>query len=146
MSGSQHATSNSRTLVEIGGIRCFSRVFFFSILVDTQYYVSFRHVCLLSRFSRVRLLATLWTTAHQAPLSMGFSRREYWSGFPCPPPGDLPTRGSNPHLMLPALAVGLFNTRATWEAQLYNVMRLVPQVSCVQSSDLLFKSITKSSP
>ena len=31
----------------------------------------------------------LWTVAHQAPLSMGFSRQEYWSGFPCPPPGDL---------------------------------------------------------
>ena len=34
--------------------------------------------------------ATLWTVAHQAPLSMGFSRKEYWSGLPCPPPGDLP--------------------------------------------------------
>ena len=35
-------------------------------------------------------LLTLWTVAHQAPLSMGFSRQEYWSGLPCPPPGDLP--------------------------------------------------------
>ena len=34
--------------------------------------------------------ANLWTIAHQAPLSMGFSRQEYWSGLPCPPPGDLP--------------------------------------------------------
>ena len=33
--------------------------------------------------------ATLWIVAHQAPLSMGFSRQEYWSGLPCPPPGDL---------------------------------------------------------
>ena len=39
--------------------------------------------------SRVRLFATLWTVAHQAPLSMGFSRQEYWSGLPFPPPGDL---------------------------------------------------------
>ena len=47
-------------------------------------------VCMLSRFSRVRLFATLWTAAHQAPLSMGFSRQEYSSGLPCSPPGDLP--------------------------------------------------------
>ena len=41
---------------------------------------------LLSRFSCVRLCVTLWTAAHQAPLSMGFSRQEYWSGFPFPSP------------------------------------------------------------
>ena len=40
--------------------------------------------------SRVRLFATLWTVAYQAPLSMGFSRQEYWSGLPFPSPGDLP--------------------------------------------------------
>ena len=40
--------------------------------------------------------ATLWTVAHQAPLSMMFSRREYWSGLPCPPPGDLPDSGIEP--------------------------------------------------
>ena len=45
--------------------------------------------CVLSRFSRVQLCATLWTVAHQAPLSMGFSRQEYWSGLPFPPPEDL---------------------------------------------------------
>ena len=37
-----------------------------------------------------------WTEAHQAPLSMGFSRQEYWSGLPCPPPGDLPKPGIEP--------------------------------------------------
>ena len=47
-------------------------------------------LCKLSRFSRVRLFVTSWTVAHQAPLSMGFSRQEYWGGLPCPPPGDLP--------------------------------------------------------
>ena len=36
---------------------------------------------------------TLWTVAHQAPLSMGFSRQEYWSELVCPPPGDLPNPG-----------------------------------------------------
>ena len=47
-------------------------------------------------FSRVRLLATLWTAARQAPLSLGFSRQECWSGSPCPPPGDLPDPGIEP--------------------------------------------------
>ena len=46
-----------------------------------------RGVCVLRR---VRLSATPWTVAHQAPLSMGFPRQEYWSGLPCPSPGDLP--------------------------------------------------------
>ena len=46
--------------------------------------------------SRVRLCATPWTVACQATLSMGFSRQEYWSGFPCPPRGDLPNPGIEP--------------------------------------------------
>ena len=46
--------------------------------------------------SRVRLFATLWTVAHQALLSMGFSRQEYWSGLPFPSPGDLPDPGIEP--------------------------------------------------
>ena len=44
-----------------------------------------------------------WTVAHQAPLSMGFSRQEYWSGLPCPSPGDLPDPGMEPRS--PALQV-----------------------------------------
>ena len=40
--------------------------------------------------------ATTWTAAHQAPLSMGFLRQEYWSGLPYPPPGDLPNSGIKP--------------------------------------------------
>ena len=47
-------------------------------------------ICVLSRFSHVWLFESLWTVAHQAPLSMGFSSQEYWSGLPCPSPGDLP--------------------------------------------------------
>ena len=43
---------------------------------------------MLSCFSHVRLFATPWTVASQAPLSMGFSRQEYWSGLPCPAPGE----------------------------------------------------------
>ena len=53
----------------------------------------------LSHFSRVRLSPTLWTVGRQAPLSVGFSRQEYWSGLPCPPPGDLPGPGINPSLL-----------------------------------------------
>ena len=52
--------------------------------------------CMLSCFSRVRLAVILWTVAHQAPLSMGFSRQGYWSGLPFPPPGDLPHPGIEP--------------------------------------------------
>ena len=54
------------------------------------------HVCMLNHFSRIQLFVTLWPVAHQAPLSMGFSRQEYWSGLPCPPPGDLPDPGIKP--------------------------------------------------
>ena len=52
--------------------------------------------------SGVQLFATPWTGARQAPLSMGFSRQEYWSGLPFPPPGDLPDPGFE--LASPALA------------------------------------------
>ena len=65
-----------------------------------------------SYFSHVPLFLTLQTTAHQAPLSMGFSRQEYWSGLPCPPPGDLPDPESEAlSLRSPALAGGFFITR-----------------------------------
>ena len=60
--------------------------------------------------------ATPWTIAHQAPLSMEFSRQEYWSALPFPPPGDLPNLEIEPtSLVSPALAVKFFTTSATWE-------------------------------
>ena len=72
---------------------------------------------LLSRFSHVRLFATSWTEAHQAPLSIGFSMKEYWSELPCPPSGNLPDSGIEPlSPMFLALAVGFFTANATWEA------------------------------
>ena len=46
--------------------------------------------------SRVRLFVTPWTVAYKGPLSMGFSRQEYWSGLPFPSPGDLPNPGIEP--------------------------------------------------
>ena len=54
------------------------------------------HACELSHFSCARFFVTLWAVAHQASLSMGFSRQEYWSGWPCPPPGDLCDPGTEP--------------------------------------------------
>ena len=60
----------------------------------------------LSQFSCVQFFATLWTAARQTPLSMGFSRQEYWSGLPFLPPGDLPDPGIEP--TSPALAGRFF--------------------------------------
>ena len=54
------------------------------------------HACMLSCFNCDQLFATLWTVVHQTPLSMGFSRQEYWSGLPRCPPGDLPDPGIEP--------------------------------------------------
>ena len=72
---------------------------------------------MLNHFSHVRLCATLWTVAHQAPLSMGFSKQEYWSQLPCPSPGDLPDPGIElSSLTSSALAGGFFTTSTTWEA------------------------------
>ena len=71
----------------------------------------------LSHFSDVWLFATLWTLAHQAPLSMGFFRQEYWSGLSFPPPGDLPDPGIEPlPLMSSASAGRFFTTRAPWQS------------------------------
>ena len=58
---------------------------------------------MLNCFSHVRLVVTLWTVAQQAPLSMGWSRQEYWSRSPCPPPGDLLHPG------VPPLSLGSFH-------------------------------------
>ena len=71
----------------------------------------------LSHFSCVQLFATLWTVAHQAPLSMGFSRQEYWNRLSFPSPGDLTNPGIEPEsLRSPALASRFFTTSANWEA------------------------------
>ena len=58
---------------------------------------------------------TPWTISHQAPLSMGFTRQEYWSGLPFPLPGNLPYTGTEP--MSPALAGWCFTTSTTWETK-----------------------------
>ena len=66
--------------------------------------------CVLGHFSRVWLFAIPWTTACQAPLSMGFSRQKYWSGLPIPFPGDLPNLGIKPGS--PALQAGSLLTES----------------------------------
>ena len=74
-------------------------------------------LCVPSYFIRVRLLVTLWTVAHQAPLSMGFPRQEYYSGLPFPFPWDHPDPGMEPvSLTSLALAMGWFFTiSVTWQ-------------------------------
>ena len=84
-------------------------------------------VCMLSCFSHVRLFATPWTVAHQAPLSMGFSRQEYWSRVGCHVllQGIFPTQELNPtFLTSPALAGGFFTTSVTWQARVW--LHLLP--------------------
>ena len=78
--------------------------------------------------------ATLWTVASQAPLSMGLSWHEYYSGLPFPPPGDLSNPGIEPmSLMIPALAGRFFTTTTTWEAW----------VNCMVCEFYLSKAVTK---
>ena len=69
----------------------------------------------LSCLGRVQLFAGPWTVARQAPLSMGFSRQEYWSGLPCLPPGDLPDPGIEPtSARVFSNSGGFFTPRTTW--------------------------------
>ena len=79
----------------------------------TAHLLSWVLLCaVLSNLSHVLLCDTV-----QAPLSVGFSKQEYWSGLPFLPPRDLPDPGVEPaSLMSPALAGGFFTAGATWEA------------------------------
>ena len=80
--------------------------------------------CMLS-CSVVWLCVTLWTVAHQSPLSMGFSRQEYWSGLPCPPPEDLPNPGK---------------TRISWEVLGFNVALSKSEHNCTGCQESHFCS------
>ena len=75
--------------------------------------------CLLAKLLQSCLtLCTPCSVSHQALLSMGFFRQEYWRGLPCLPPGDLPKPGIEPvSLISPALAGRLLSASTTWEAQ-----------------------------
>ena len=80
----------------------------------------FIRVLLTCAFVLSRVSVTAWPVAHQALLSRGFSRQEYWSGLPFPTPGDLLDPGiERTSLMSPALASRFFITSTTWEAQIH---------------------------
>ena len=102
-------------------LTCF--VFFLLRLPRTPDWANIWYLLLLllrSHFSHAQFFATQWTVACQAPLSMGFSQQEYWSGLPCPPPGDRPNPG------IKHASHGLLHCRqilycwATGKAQIYN--------------------------
>ena len=87
-------------------VRASLKKFFFSpaasqvtLVQSNQYAIELYFWTVLSALSHARLFATPWTVARQAPLSMEFSRQEYWSGLPFPSPGDLPNPGLNSDLL-----------------------------------------------
>ena len=111
------------------------------------------HACMLHAqlFSHVWLFVTLWTVPHQAPLSMGFSRQEYWSGLPFPFPGDLPNPGIKPMSPAsPALAGKLFTSEPAESPQgkygSYLKVQGKRVVSCSkkQEEEMIFVTITVS--
>ena len=79
------------------------------------------YTCLLSRFRHVWLFKTPWSVAGLAPLCMGVCKQAYWSGLPCPPPGDPPDPGIHPTSL-----TGIFTNSATWEA--YEMLRFSQSV------------------
>ena len=85
---------------------------FYEMQSDGKSYLKLVHVP--SLFNNVWLFVTLWTIAHQAPMSMGFSRQEYRSGLPCSPPGHLPDPGI--WTCVSWIAGGFFIHWATWKA------------------------------
>ena len=72
-------------------------------------------------FCCVRLFTTLWTVARQAPLSMRFSRQEYWSELPCPSPRDLPNPGIEPTCLMSALASRFFTASTETQVRSHRV-------------------------
>ena len=91
------------------------KIFTFNLIVDELLDHLYGYVCVSTQSCPT--LCNPWTVAHQAPLSMEFSRQEYWIGLPCPSPKDLPNPGIEPKSFTsPALAGRLFTTSATWEA------------------------------
>ena len=99
--------------------------------------------------SRVRLFETSWTVARQAPLSMEFSRAEYWNGLPFPSPGDLPDPGIKPRS--PALQADYLPSEPPGKPQLKGNIPLFPLnlgvFTCLKFSqgdgDLSWKTYTK---
>ena len=85
---------------------------------------------------------TPWTAAHQAPLSMGFFRQDYWSGLPCPIPGDLPDPGIEPMSpMSPPLAGGFFTTEPPSKLSEVPLLSKSPNPKVQSISDDSFKKL-----
>ena len=99
----------------------------------------------LNPFSHVLLFAMLWTVACQAPLSMGFSRQEFWSGLPCPIQEDLPNSGIEPVSLVCALAGWFLTTSTTWEAWKQDIYRQKKNHSWTITSHHTKKSILNGS-
>ena len=97
-------------------------------------------MCVLCHFSCVRLCITLWTVAHQAPLSMEFSRQEYLSGLLHLPPGALTHPGIEPMShMSPVSAGGFFNTSTIWEAQYAFInINFLPYFTLYETTNLIY--------
>ena len=98
---------------------------FFFLLEEAQFVLVFHlsillqevQAHMLSHSNYVRFFCNPMDCSPPGPSVLGFSSQEYWSGLPCPPPGDLPDPGSKPiSLMSSALAGGFFSTSTTWEA------------------------------
>ena len=83
-----------------------------------------QQLCCAKSLSHVWLFEIPWTVAHQAPLSMGFSRQEYWSGLPCPPPGDLPDPGTDPVSLKSSALTGRFFTASATRPQISKTFTL----------------------
>ena len=92
--------------------QCILLFYYLKYYKQSHYKTNSSHSRLSARqLKHVQLFATSWTVAHQSPLSMEFSRQEYWSGLPCPPPGDLPDpRFEFTSLVSPALVRMFFTT------------------------------------
>ena len=98
------------------------------------------HVCMLAQpLSHVHLFVTSWTVAHQAPLSMEFSRQEYWSRFPFPSPGDVPNTRLNPYLLHWQLGSVLLSHKGS-PPQTYDLLNLssASNFTKVKGSSLFF--------
>ena len=104
------------------------------------FYISVKVKVKVKLLSRVRLFATPWTVAHYAPLSMGFSRQEYWSGLPFPSPGDLPNPGIEPRS--PALQADALTSEPPGKPLPNKVCRCASM--CVSSDNSFFWVLDKS--
>ena len=90
-------SSQTRNQTHVSCVSCVGRQILYQCTTHTHTYLS---MLLLSHKIMSDCFATIWTVTHQAPLTMGFSRQEYWSGLSCPFPGDLPGPGIEPRTFI----------------------------------------------